>query len=216
MKLLQIVLVFIFSLCSVYNHTAFGQSNGNESQFGLKGGFNFSNLYTDEVDDNNILTSINAGVYKTISVTSFIAIQAEFLYSRKGAELVYNNALANGTAKFNLNYFEIPLLLKINPTKTFNVHAGPYAAYLVSAKIKNVAQNNSFNFEQDINTDDFRKFDYGMSGGMGLDYGSLGFGLRYSYGMASVGKEQNIGNNSYRFPGGKNSNLSIYAAIRLL
>lgn len=215
MKHLNILFILTATLLTVHDNSVFGQSNNKSSQFGIKGGFNFSNLYVDDVDDNNVLTSINVGIYTTIPLTSFIAIQPELLYSRKGAELVYNNALAKGTASFNLNYLEIPILLKINPTRTFNIHAGAYGAYLLNAKVKNVAQNNSFNFEQEINTDDFHNFDYGLSGGFGFDHGILGFGARYNYGMSTVGKERVVGNNTYVFPGGKNSTLSIYMAIRL-
>ena len=74
---------------------------------GVKGGVNFSNMYTEDVDDNNILTSFNAGLYASIPLTSKLAFQPEFLFSRKGSELVYDNAFASGTARFKLNYIEI-------------------------------------------------------------------------------------------------------------
>jgi hypothetical protein len=39
----------------------------------------------------------------------------------------------NGTAQFKLNY-RVPLLLVVNLTQNLNIHAGPYAAYLISGK----------------------------------------------------------------------------------
>jgi hypothetical protein len=47
---------------------AFNASNAQDiksstAAFGFKGGLNFSNLYTDNVDDNNVLTGFNAGLY---------------------------------------------------------------------------------------------------------------------------------------------------------
>jgi hypothetical protein len=40
----------------------------------------------------------------------------------------------NGTAQFKLNYIEVPLLLVVNLTQNLNIHAGPYAAYLIMVK----------------------------------------------------------------------------------
>lgn len=62
-------------------------SSSNEAQFGVKGGVNFSNIYNEEVDDNNMLTSFNAGVYAAFPLNDFIAIQPEILYSQKGSIL---------------------------------------------------------------------------------------------------------------------------------
>ncbi|MDP2161690.1 MAG: porin family protein [Flavobacterium sp.] len=193
------------------------QSNDNTTSgasFGFKGGINFSNLYTEDVDDNNVLTSFNAGVFVTMPITEFLAIQPEFLYSRKGAELVYDNAFATGTAKFKLNYIEVPVLLKINLTQNLNVHAGPYFAYLIDADVTNESSNGNFDFEENLSNDDFNKFDYGLSAGLGFDFDSFGIGARYNYGLAKVGKERDFLGTSYTFPDGKNSNLSIYAAFK--
>jgi hypothetical protein len=198
-----------FTLANAQNDNA-----SSSSSFGVKGGVNFSNLYTEDVDDNNVLTSFNVGLFATMQITNFLAIQPELLYSRKGAELVYDNAFANGTAKFKLNYIEVPVLVKINVTKNFNIHAGPYFAYLIDADIKNESSNGGFNFEENIDNDDLNKFDYGLSGGLGLDFETIGFGVRYNYGLATVGKERDFLGTSYAFPDGKNSNLIVYAALR--
>ncbi|WP_130733575.1 porin family protein [Flavobacterium sp. J27] len=191
------------------------QSKDSNAEFGVKGGVNFSNMYTDDVDDENVLTSFNAGVYAKLPLSDAIAIQPELLYSRKGAELVYNNALAEGTAKFKLNYIELPVLLKVNITNSFNIHAGPYLAYLVDAQVTNETESGTFDFEDNYNNDDFNKFDYGLSAGVGLDFEAIGIGLRYNYGLQTVGKEREFAGTTYTIPDGKNSNLSLYLALRL-
>jgi hypothetical protein len=75
-------------------------------------------------------------------------------YTTKGAELSYNNAFANGTATFKTNYIEVPVLLVFNLTNALNVHAGPYAAYMVSGKTTN--DSNLFTSETKLNTNDFK------------------------------------------------------------
>lgn len=209
-------LAFIILLSSAFatSNAQTNDSSTSGASFGFKGGVNFSNLYTDDVDDNNVLTGFNAGIFISLPLTEMFSIQPEFLYSTKGAELVYDNAFAQGTGKFRLNYIEVPVLLKVNLTNNLNIHAGPYFAYLIDAKISNESSSGNFDFEDNLNNDDFNKFDYGLSAGIGFDFDSFGIGARYNYGLATVGKERNFLGSTYTFPDAKNSNLSIYAAIK--
>ena len=188
------------------------QDNNVNTEFGVKGGFNMSNLYSIDANDDNVLYGFNAGVYATLPVSDFIAIQPEILFTTKGAELDYNNAFATGNAKFRLNYIEVPLLVRVNITKNFNVHAGGYASYLVSSK---VTGDGDINFDQEINTDDLNKFDAGLSAGVGVDFNPVSIGLRYNYGLTTVGKERTLAGTTYTFPDAKNSNLTLYLSYKL-
>lgn len=185
------------------------------TRFGIKGGLNLSNLYTEDVDDQNVLLGFNLGVFVELPITSRISLQPEFLYTTKGAELKYNNAFIQGTGKFRLNYIEVPLLLKLNVTDKFNVHFGPYAAYLIDAKITNEDANGNINFESDVNKDDLNKLDFGLAGGFGINFDGFGLGARYNYGLSTVGKEKTILGQTFAVPDSKNSVLSIYATISL-
>lgn len=188
------------------------QDNNVNTEFGVKGGFNMSNLYSNDPNDDNVLYGFNAGVYATLPISDFIAIQPEILFTTKGAELDYNNAFATGNAKFRLNYIEVPLLVRVNITKNFNVHAGGYASYLVSSK---VTGDGDINFDQEINTDDLNKFDAGLSAGVGVDFNPVSIGLRYNYGLTTVGKERTLAGTTYTFPDAKNSNLTLYLSYKL-
>lgn len=205
----------ILSIASIIiGSVSYAQDSKSNTGFGIKGGVNFTNLYTDDVNDNNMLTSFNIGVFATLPLTGNLAIQPEVNFSRKGAELVYDNLFASGTAKFKLNYIEVPILLKINITDNFNIHAGPYLAYLINAQVTNESSGGSFDFEENFDNDDFEKFDYGLSGGLGFDFTSISIGARYNYGLATIGKERTIAGNSYRFPDSKNSAISLYVALK--
>ena len=184
-----------------------GQENGNK--FGVKGGANLSNFYTDDVDDNNVLTGFNIGLFAKLPISDNIFLQPEISYTGKGSELVYNNALVSGTAQFKLDYIEIPFLLVVNISKNFNLHAGPYAAYMISGKTTNKSDNGSYNFEDKIDVNDFNRFDAGLAGGVGLDLESVSFGVRYNYGLTKIGKD----NSDFTSSDAKNSVLSVYAAF---
>ena len=205
-------------LCALalFMTASFGMLQAQEekvtTEFGVKGGFNMSNLYQSEADDNNVIYGFNAGVYATLPISDFIAIQPEILYTTKGAELDYNNAFVEGNAKFKLNYIEVPLLVRVNITKNFNVHAGGYASYLVSSK---VTGDGDINFDEAVDTDDLNKFDAGIAAGVGVDFNPISVGLRYNYGLTTVGKERTIAGTTYTFPDAKNSNLTLYLSYKL-
>jgi hypothetical protein len=182
------------------------------TEFGVKGGFNMSNLYNNNADDENILYGFNAGVYATLPISDFIAIQPEILFTTKGAELEYNNAFASGTGKFRLNYIEVPLLVRVNVTKNFNIHAGGYASYLVSSK---VSGDGDFNFDEELDADDLNRFDAGLSAGVGVDFSPISIGLRYNYGLTTIGKERTVAGTTFTVPDAKNSNLSLYLSYKL-
>lgn len=190
------------------------QDENVTTEFGVKGGFNMSNFLSDddEVSDENILYGFNAGVYATLPISDFVAIQPEILFTTKGSELEYNNALASGNAKFKLNYIEVPLLVRVNITKNFNVHAGGYASYLVSSK---VTGSGDIDFNEDVDTDDLNKFDAGIAAGIGVDFSPISVGLRYNYGLTTIGKERTVAGTTYTFPDAKNSNFSLYLSYKL-
>jgi hypothetical protein len=205
-------------LCALtlFMTASFGMLQAQEekvtTEFGVKGGFNMSNLYQSEADDNNVIYGFNAGVYATLPISDFIAIQPEILYTTKGAELDYNNAFLQGNAKFKLNYIEVPLLVRVNITKNFNVHAGGYASYLVSSK---VTGDGDINFDEAVDTDDLNKFDAGIAAGIGVDFNPISVGLRYNYGLTTVGKERTFAGTTTTFPDAKNSNLTLYLSYKL-
>jgi hypothetical protein len=211
MKTVKLIIAFVF-LISTVQHV-----NAQESKFkiGAKGGVNFSNLYTDNVDDENVLIGFNAGLFAKLPITKFIAIQPEVYFTTKGSELVYNNAFVSGTAKFNLNYIEVPVLIVINLTNNFNLHAGPYLGFLINGKVKNDSNVNVFDFQNNINNDDFNKIDAGLALGLGMDVDKLSVGVRYSYGMTTVGKQRQFNGTDYTFPDGKNSVINLYLGIAL-
>lgn len=216
MKNSKIIIAFVF-LTSI-SQISFSQSSSDNSglKFGIKGGVNFSNLYTDNVEDNNVLTGFNAGIFTKLAITESLAIQPELLYTTKGAELKYNNAFVNGTSTFRLNYLELPVLLVINLTDNFNLHAGPYFSYLLDGKVTNDSQGTLFDIENNIKNEDYNKFDTGLSVGVGFDTDQLGFGVRYNYGLQKVGKERNFLGTNYTFPDGKNSVIYLYISYSIL
>lgn len=187
----------------------------NAPKFGIKGGINFSNLSTKEADKDKMLTGFNIGVFAKMPITNNFAIQPELYYTTKGAQVTYNSTFVNGIAKFNLNYIEMPLLLVVNLTDNFNIHFGPYVSYLIDGKVTNESNATLFNFEDNIKTEDYNKFEAGVAAGAGFDIGAFSLGARYTYGLTTVGKERTFMGTSYTFPDAKNGVASVYVSFSL-
>lgn len=209
---------FLYAL-SLFMMTSFGIVSAQNStvvgpEFGIKGGVNMSNLYSDsdDIDDENALWGFNAGVFAAFPIADNVFIQPEILYTTKGAELDYNFAGVEGTNKFRLNYIEVPLLVRFNLTENFNIHVGGYASYLVNAKLSG---EGDVEFDDELDADDFERFDAGLSAGVGVDFNPISIGLRYNYGLTTIGKERDFAGTNYTFPDAKNSNLSLYLAYKL-
>ena len=210
-KLLAAVAVTALSFTTIQAQT----NDSDTSYFGVKGGVNFSNIISEDIDDNNVLTSFNAGVYGNFPVGDILSIQPEILYSRKGGELSYDSEFISGKTQFKLNYIEVPVLFKVNVTDNLSFHAGPYFAYLVDAQVENDADGDTIDFEDDYDNDDFNKFDVGISAGIGYDFKSIGIGARYNYGFSTIGKERDFAGGTYTVPDGNNSNISVYVAFKI-
>jgi len=177
--------------------------------FGIKGGLNFSNFYKTEVNDNNIKSNIHAGFFTKLPVTKGFSIQPELLYSSKGAQVTYDAGIfGDGKFNFNLNYVELPVLAVFNIGPNFNIHAGAYAAYLASANIKEVDNNGEDDEIVSFDEDDFNRFDYGLSGGIGFDINKFLIGARYNYGLGEIGKSDRLVTSGFR--NSKNSVINLY------
>ena len=191
----------------------FSQEN-SDFKLGIKGGINFSNLNSADAANKKAITGVNFGVFAKLPITNSFAIQPEMYFTTKGSQLTYQNVFVDGTAKFDLNYIEVPVLAVFKITHNFNFQVGPYASYLVSSKVKNVSDIN-FNFENNINSGDFKKFDTGITAGFGFEGKSLGIGVRYDFGLVTVGNQKTYFGTNYVFPDGKNSVLNVYLSYSI-
>ena len=165
----------------------------NPTRIGVKGGLNLSNFRVDEVADNNMKVGLNLGLFAKLPVTESFSIQPEILYSSKGSKLKYDNFIqGEGEYRFNLNYIEVPVLGVFHIGEHFNIHAGPYVAYLTSSNIKDVEDDGTIEGIAELDADNFNRFDYGIAGGVGIDVNGFIAGARYNYGLQEVGESGSL------------------------
>ncbi|WNW01172.1 porin family protein [Tenacibaculum sp. HL-MS23] len=151
--------------------------------FGIKGGLNLSNLtnfdksFEDEVESESIRTSFHIGIYNEIKVTDRFSIQPEVVYSSQGV-----NNEANGIdGKVQLDYINIPVMLKFYLADSFYLEAGPQIGFLVNDEIEVGAIN--FSDNEDV----FNKVDYSLDLGLGFKISeNVSLNARYGFGLNGV------------------------------
>lgn len=151
---------------------SFGQAQEQQAYVGVKFGPNFSTI-TGDLPDANLTVGLHAGIYSSIRITrNKFALQPEIYYSFQGAK--------SDSVNYNLNYLQIPLLLKYYTSEYLSVYAGPQVGFLLNNTIK----ADGMDIQEDQN---FNPVDIAFS--LGLNY-YLGYGFevgaRYNLGLGNI------------------------------
>ncbi len=137
---------------------------------GVKAGVNFATL----TDATNLKsqTGFVAGVFAGFKVSEKVGVQAELLYSQQGADL--------DLGEFDLDYVNVPLILKYFISGGLNLQVGPQFGFLVNDDISGVFGD----IADQINANEF---DVAGVVGVGFDF-PMGIRLdgRYSFGLTDV------------------------------
>lgn len=171
-----IILAFIIGICA----------NAQSVDLGIKLGANFSNI----TDASNFesKTGFVAGAFLGIKLNDNFAIQPELLYSQQGAKL--------DAGDFNLNYVNVPVIIKYYLIQGFNIQVGPQFGFVVDDNIGDA-------IGEGIETN---SFDTAGVVGVGYDFPmGLRLDARYNFGLTEVADG-----------GGKNSVVSLALGFSFL
>jgi hypothetical protein len=183
-----------------------GYAQDNESKAGIRGSVNFSNWYTDELNDNNVKLGFGVGIFYRGYISDNFSIQPELGFSQKGSTFRFDNVFGAGEYRGILNYVELPILFNVHLTDFFHIGAGPYVGTLISTSLKKVDDDGSIDNEESFNKDNFTTFDYGFSVDAGIDFDNVTIGARYNLGLNDVEWDTLLGTTNL----GKNSVAQIY------
>jgi len=207
-SLKKILSVFVLTAALA---ASLGNNAMAQARAGIKGGLNVSNLYIDDINDENARYGFNVGLYGQILSSDVFAIQPELLFSTKGTKAFYNNGLVDQTIKYNLNYLDLPVLAVFKLGNSAEIHVGPYASYLLNANIS--YSGNLANGDDEIDKDNLRSFDYGLVGGFGLNFGAVQVGARYNYGLVKIADSNAA---EFLLGDSKNSVAQLYLSLNLM
>lgn len=157
---------------------------------GIKGGYNWSTMTGDLFESTETLQEITAGFTLEFSLLGLFAVQAEALYSPKGAQ----GMVSGNTEEYQLTYISCPVFLK-KKFLPILVHpyllAGTEFGFLVSAK----------HVDEDIKSR-INSQDTAVILGGGVEFSFIGNSAyvegRYSYGLDNVFKDTEDGDSKNR------------------
>lgn len=223
-KMKKIILIII-GLCSF---SSFSQ----KATFGLKTGFNASNLRGDYPSglDNKTIAGLHVGGFFQYSITEKLSIQTELLFSTQGSKIQQSTGSGEGSfdQTVKLAYINLPIMAQYKVLDKLTIDFGPQIGYLVSAKNKwafsdpSNTQNNEVVEVDLISGGDYSFF--GTTYSVRPDTNRLDFGLnigstyeiskhlfaqvRYNFGLSEFEKKNSAGENSLKW-GLKNDVLQL-------
>lgn len=148
--------------------------------FGIKGGFNYSNVYDAEGENFDVdpKFGVATGVFLSIPLGRFLGVQAEALFSQRGFQ--GTGTLLGSSYKMTrtTSYIDIPLMLAIKPVGFLTLMAGPQFSYLL--KRKDVFTNSATSIlqEEEFENDNIRKNILCVLGGVDINLHPLVLGAR--------------------------------------
>lgn len=186
----------ILLLTSFISVTAFSQEEvkkTNEAKFGIKGGLNYSTVTKGEFSEGlDPRTSFYLGFVSEIPlVEKVVAIQPEMLYSRQGFESNFTFLGTNYKDEYQIDYINIPVLLKLYAGSTISFEVGPQFGLKINEKI---VRNNS-----EIENNDIESFDTAFAGGISLNFEEFFLSTRYTYSLNEIITDSNSKNSVFQF-----------------
>ena len=185
--------------------------NSEGVEFGLEGGFNYSDIAT--LDADKSLSSFNLGFYFDVKLKNQWNIYTGVLVKSKlGADNLSNADLEfleiepyeeDGNYSQKINTFIVPALLKYNFQNRMYLEAGPQFGLMYKSWVEFTSENDNKNIKiKDFNTDNINTLDFGFAIGTGhrlMKTNGMTLGIKYYYGFTNVYKGVDGSNNSSLF-----------------
>ncbi len=162
-----------------------------QTVLGIRGGVNFASLGGDDADGLDSRTAIHVGATVLFPLSEVLGLQVGGLYSQKGAEASEGGV----TAAIELGYFEVPVLLRYafpsEGAASFHLLAGPAVGFEVGCSISGSSGSGSASIDCSDAELDTKSVDFGLTGGLGLDFqASEGLTITvdglYNLGLANI------------------------------
>ena len=163
--------------------------------FGVRAGFNLTNLYGDG-ESGDFKPGFQVGVVGDYAFTDAFSFQPGLLFATQGSKGDLGDfddiEVGSGSMSWNLNYIQIPLNFQYKAdlgSAKLLLQAGPYLGYGISSKIKVKTGGISVSMDGPkfgSGDENLKPFDLGIGLGAGLQFGNLQVGAGYNLGLTSM------------------------------
>lgn len=167
------------------------QSDSKAVQLGIKGGLNSSTISGDDIGELKSRTSFNAGLVAEIPISERVSFQPEVFYSGQGFDIQENDQDnifdTDDNVEYQLDYIQVPLLLKVYLVEGLSVEAGPQFGFKIHEEIDFEPNNDGGDIEIDSNDSNIKDLDTGIALGTAYKFDN-GFFLsgRYTFGLTNI------------------------------
>lgn len=159
----------------------------HEIYYGLRLGLGLANVNSDDkrLDGGDTQSGLNLGgvIGFQLSPSAPVYLESGLFYTEKGGKGIYDQKKFT----YDLNYLEVPVLIKYKyeMDTDFNLvpFAGGYVAMGVGGKIKNFGDRET---QGSFSSENFKRFDGGLRFGCGIEYQVLYADLAYEFGLANI------------------------------
>jgi Outer membrane protein beta-barrel domain len=165
------------------------QALAQQASFGVKGGVNLATLSSDQdpSPEFKYRVGIVAGGFFAWPIGARLDLQPEVLFSQQGASF---DEPGFDSITIRLDSLVTPILVRYklgSSGKGLVVFGGPSLGFNLSAKA--VSKSSGRTTTDDIG-DDIESFDYGVVFGAGWETGRFIIDGRYTWGLSSIGKDE--------------------------
>lgn len=187
----------------------------------IQGGLNLANMSIDYDDDDfdfdtDWKLGFIVGATALFPVTDLIDLETGFLFSQKGFKYSEEGEeyddfwdeteMFKSEVDVRLLYLNIPITARANfnfGDNSIFFQAGPYLGFGLSGTFKSEFEysyngfSESGKFEGDIewgsgDDDDYKRLDYGLVFGAGIEFGRITFGASYGLGLANIAPHDDL------------------------
>ena len=158
--------------------------------FGLRVGLNASHVNSSSpaLDGSSVKSGLNFGIAAGTQLTyrAPLFLESGLYYSQKGGK----SGSGNDKFTYDLNYLEVPLILKykhfVGNQTSIQPYAGGYLAIATDGEIKDYGLRTAFSsFENGF----FNRFDGGLKVGCGVGFNMLYLDASYDIGLSNIGQD---------------------------
>jgi hypothetical protein len=154
---------------------SFGLFSAAHAQFGVRAGYSSANFSNADFDAKG---GFHAGLYYTKDL-GFLSVEPGIQFAQKGYK--FEGASNPESATEQMNYVDVPVLVRVNFLPFLNVFAGPQVSALVSRKYEN---SNGDNISD---TKPVKGYDIAGIVGVGVQLASgFNFQLSYDIGLQNI------------------------------
>lgn len=107
-----------------------------ELEFGIKGGINLSEIRSNEFQNKEGLTGYHLGALVSLHMVSRFSLETGLGYSTQGGIAEFSNEVGKTRAEMELDYLQLPVMLKIAVFPKMSLNAGTFLNFLVHEEMR--------------------------------------------------------------------------------